>query len=84
MLESRCAVLKTSGHDVASASPQLAEIMLRSQKLDLVVVSKVSDFDLQRLINFSDGAEILVLDGFTMPSQLLSLVAERLDRQRRA
>jgi hypothetical protein len=84
VLESRCAVLKTSGHDVASASPQLADIMLRGRKFDLVVVSTASDFDLQRIINFSDGAEVLVLDRFTMPSELLSLVAEKLDRQRRA
>jgi DNA-binding response OmpR family regulator len=82
--ESRCAVLKTSGYDVASASPRLAERVLRSQKFDLIVLSWLSDSDLQRIVNFSDGAEVLSLDGITMPSELLSLVAQRLNRQQRS
>jgi CheY-like chemotaxis protein len=82
--ESRCAVLKTLGYDAASASPQLAEILLRSRKFDLIVLSWLSDYDLQRIINLSDGAEVLVLEELTMPSELLSLLAQRLNRQRRA
>ena len=83
--EGRCAVLKYSGYDAASASPQVAEILLRSQKFDLIALSSLSDSDLHRVINLSDGAEVLVLDGLTMPSKLLSLVAQRLNRhQRRA
>ncbi len=85
VLESRCAVLKYSGYDAASASPQLADILLRSQKVDLIIVSRLRDSDLHRIVNLSDGAEVLVLDGITMPSELLSLVAQRLNRhQRRA
>jgi DNA-binding response OmpR family regulator len=85
VLESRCAVLKVSGYDAASASPQLADIMLRSQKFDLLVLSRLSDSDLQRIVNLSDGAEVLVLKEITFPSELLSLVAQRLNRhQRRA
>jgi hypothetical protein len=82
--ESRCAVLKHLGYDITSGSPQLAETLLRSQKFDLIVLSWVSDYDLHRIVNFSDGAELLVLDGLTMPSELLSLVTQRLNRQRRA
>jgi CheY-like chemotaxis protein len=83
--ESRCAILKYSGYDAASASPRLAEILLRSQKFDLLVISSLSDYDLHRIIGLSDGAEVLVLEEFTMPSELLSLVAQRLNRhQRRA
>jgi DNA-binding response OmpR family regulator len=82
--KSRCAILKYSGYDAASASPQVAEIVLRSQKFDLIVISRLSDFDLHRIINLADGADVLVLDELTMPSELLSLVAERLDRQRKA
>jgi CheY-like chemotaxis protein len=84
VLESRCAVLTYSGYDAASASPQLAQIVLRSQKFDLLVVSSLNDSDLYRVINLSDGAELLVLDTITMPSVLLSLVAERLNGQRSA
>jgi hypothetical protein len=83
LLKSRCDVLKYAGYDTASASPHLAEIMLRCQKFDLIVLSKLSDSDLHRIINFADGADLLVLDGFTRPSELLSLVAQRLDRQQR-
>jgi CheY-like chemotaxis protein len=84
VLESRCAVLKYSGYDATSASSQLAQIVLRSQKFDLLVVSSLNDSDLHRVINLSDGAEVLVLDTLTTPSVLLSQVAERLNRQRRA
>jgi CheY-like chemotaxis protein len=84
VLESRCAVLKYSGYDTASGSPQLAEILLRIQKFDLIVLSWLSDYDLHRIVDLSDGAELLVLEEITMPSELLSLVTQRLDQQRRA
>ena len=41
LLESRCAVLKYSGYDAASASPRVAEIVLSSQKFDLIVISRL-------------------------------------------
>jgi len=82
--KSRCTVLKYSGYDAVSASLQVAEIMLRCQKFDLIVLSKLPDYDLNRIINFADGADLLVLDGFTTPLELLTLVAQRLDRQRKA
>jgi hypothetical protein len=85
VVESRCAVLKTSGYDTASASPQVAGIVLRRQKFDLVVVSGLEEFDLQGIITLSDGADVLVLDAPTIPPELLTLVAQRLNRhQRRA
>ena len=84
VLESRCAVLKLLGYDTASASSQLAEILLRNQQFDLIVISSLNDRDLQRIVNFSDGAEVLVLDDFVMPAELLTLVAQRLNRQLRA
>jgi hypothetical protein len=80
LLKSRCHVLKHSGYDAASASPQIAEIVLRSRKFDLTVLSRLSDSDLHRIINFADGADVLVLDGSTSPSELLFLVAQRLNR----
>jgi DNA-binding response OmpR family regulator len=82
--KSRCAILKNSGYDCAPAAPQVAEIMLRSQKFDLIVLSGPTDFDLHRIINLADGADVLVLEELTMPSELLSLVAERFYRQRKA
>jgi DNA-binding response OmpR family regulator len=84
LLKGRCDVLKYAGYDVASASPQVAQIMLRSRKFDLIVISKLSEFDMYRVINLADGADVLVLNRLTTPPELLSLVAERLDRQRKA
>jgi hypothetical protein len=84
VLENPCAVLNVSGYDAASTTPQVAEIVLRSQKFDLIVVSKLSDSDLHRILNLSDGADVLVFDGITISGELISLVAQRLDRQRRA
>jgi hypothetical protein len=83
VLESQCAVLKSLGYDTVSASSQAAEIALRSQKFDLIVLSRLSDSDLHRIINFSDGADVLVLEEFTFPSELLFLVAQRLNRRQR-
>jgi hypothetical protein len=85
LLKSRCRVLDYSGYHAASASPEVAEIVLRSQKFDLIILSRLSDSGLNRIINFADGADVLVLEGFTSPTELLSLVAERLNRdQKRA
>ncbi len=80
LLESRCAVLEVSGYDACvGAPPRSGEVVLRRQKFDLVVVSSLNDGD----INLYGGAEVLVLDGFTMPSELIDLVAQRLNRQQR-
>jgi DNA-binding response OmpR family regulator len=75
VLESRCAILKHSGYDAVSASPELAEIVLRSQNFDLIVLSNLSKSDLLKIINLADGANVLVLYESTLPSELLSLVA---------
>jgi CheY-like chemotaxis protein len=82
--ESRCAVLSYAGYDAASATPHLAGIVLRSQKFDLIVLATMNDFEKDRILGLSDGADVLLLDGFTMPLELLWLVAERLNRQKRA
>lgn len=82
--ESRCAVLKHSSYDAASASSRVAETVLLSQKFDLIVLSWLNERDLLRVVNVSDGAQVLVLNRLTMPSELLSLVAGKLNRQQRA
>ena len=68
LLESRSAVLKYSSSDTASASPQVAEVMLRRQKFYLIPPSSLYDHDLKRIVDLSDGAELLVLDEFVMDS----------------
>ena len=61
-------------------SAAVALTVLRSRKFDLIVTSRLSDFDLRRIINLADGADVLVLEALTSPSELLSLVAQRLNR----
>jgi hypothetical protein len=75
--------LKHSGYDVASAPPQVAEIVLRSRAFDLLVVSSLTDDALHRILSLADGADIIVLEGVTKPSELLYLVAQRLNRLQR-
>ncbi len=83
VLESRCVVLKTSGYDSTSASPRMAAAALSSHKFDLLVLSSLSDSEVNRLVNLADGASVLILKEFIMPAELLSLVAQRLNRPRR-
>jgi hypothetical protein len=73
VVESRRAILKYSGYDAVSASPQLAEIVLRSRNFDLLVLSNLSKSGLLKIINLADGANVLVLYDITLPSELLSL-----------
>jgi CheY-like chemotaxis protein len=75
VLESRCSVLKYSGYDAASASPQDAEILLRSQRFNLLIVSSLSDCHLHRIIDLSDGADLVLLKASTTASELLCFVA---------
>ncbi len=82
--ESRCAVLRYSSYDATSASPRQAEGVLRGQQFDLVVTSSPDERDLHRIASLSVGAEVLVLDGITMPCELLVLVEQRTNRHRRA
>jgi CheY-like chemotaxis protein len=78
--ETRCAILNGSGYDAAPAAPQLAESMIRAQDFDLLVLPRLNS----SLIGLAEGADVLVLDRFTMPLELLWLVSERLSRKQRA
>ncbi len=79
VLERRRAVLKSSGYDSTSASPRVAEVALSGQRFDLVIASGLSDIDLQRVTSSCEVANLLVLNEFIMPAELLTLVAQRLN-----
>jgi hypothetical protein len=72
-LKYRSSGLNAPGVHVGSGKP----LSLRQRRL---VLSKLN----ASLIGLADGADVLVLDGLTMPLELLWLVAERLNRQQRA
>ena len=78
LLESRAAVLKHSGFDVKTAPPPEAETVLRDQEFDLLIVHSVDESDLHRVAALSNGAEVLILEGYTSPIELVALVADRL------
>lgn len=80
-LHIRCAVLKQSGYDSKSATVKEAEILLRTEDFDLVIVSAFSSQEERdRVISAAGETPILVLDGLTLPQELLAQVERRLAR----
>jgi CheY-like chemotaxis protein len=80
VLESRCAVLELSGYDTSAASVQAAEFLLSNQEFDLIVLSaNLSEKERQWIVaGAGSSTRILALNGFTLPSELISMVAEQL------
>jgi hypothetical protein len=76
--ESQSAALQSSGYHAFSASPKLAEMILSCQPFDLIVLSTIDEYALNRIINVADRAEILSLEHPTMPSDMLRKVEEKL------
>ena len=54
------------------------EYQAGEQKFDLLILRSPRETGLYRVAGLTHGAEILMLEGFTMRSELLSLVSERL------
>ena len=78
VLDSRCGILKHHGYDALAASLQLAEVLLASQRIDLIILSAMlKGEEKSRIASAAGKTRILVLEGLTLPSELLSLVAER-------
>jgi hypothetical protein len=78
-LRSRCAVLESAGYDAKSAPVAEAEVLLRTEKFDLIIVSvHVSQDELSRVTSAAGETPILVLEGITFPAELLAKVELRL------
>lgn len=79
LLLTRCAVLSQTGYESRSATVSEAEILLATNRYDLVIVSAFLSADEKRrcISAVADGA-FMVLDGLTMVSELLALVEARL------
>ena len=74
-LQRRCAVLGANGYDAKSATVAEAEIPLRTEEFDLVVVSAfLSGFEKDRVISAAGEIPTLVLEGLTLASELLAQV----------
>jgi DNA-binding response OmpR family regulator len=78
LLQTRCAVLSQSGHDAQSATLEEAEILLRTSKFDLVIVSAwLSEWERGRILAAAGKTPTLVLTELTLAEDLLAQV-ERL------
>jgi hypothetical protein len=78
-LQTRCAVLSHSGYDAKSATVAEAEILLRTEEFDLVIISAfLSQEEQDNVISAAPATPTLVLDGVTFPSELLAQVERRL------
>jgi hypothetical protein len=74
-LQSRCDVLNFSGYDAKSATVREAEILLRTEKFALVIVSAfLSQAERERVVSAAGETPTLVLEGLTFAPQLLPQV----------
>jgi DNA-binding response OmpR family regulator len=79
LLEIRCAVLACSGYESQSATVSEAEILLRSDQFDLVIVSAwLSEWDRARILEAVGRTPTLVLTQVTFAEDLLAQVARML------
>ena len=78
LMETRCAVLSKSGYDAQSATISDAEILLRREEFDLIIVSAwLSDSERYRVLAAAGSTPTYVMEGLTLASELLAEV-ERL------
>jgi len=74
-LQRRCAVLGANGYDAKSATVAEAEILLRTEEFDLVIVSAfLSQEEQGSTISAAGDTPTVVLKGLTFAPQLLAEV----------
>src|SRR5216684_8760998 len=79
LLLTRCAVLSKAGYESRSATVSEAEILLRMERYDLVIVSAfLSLHERHRTVSAVGDGPILVLNGLTLAPELLAMVEARL------
>jgi len=71
--------MSQSGYDAKSATVAQAEILLRTEEFDLVIISAfLSQEERDRVISAAGYTPTLVLDGLTLVPELLAKVERRL------
>ncbi len=79
LLRTRCAVLHQSGYDAQSANVAELEILLLTEKFDLIIVSAfLADWEKGRILAASGVMPTLVLRRLTLAPELLSEVERML------
>jgi hypothetical protein len=75
LMQTRCVVLSQSGHNARSATLEEAEILLKTSKFDLVIVSAwLSEWERGRILVAAGKTPVLVLTGLTLAEGLLAQV----------
>jgi DNA-binding response OmpR family regulator len=78
LLRTRCAVLSQSGYDAQSATVPEAQILLRTEEFDLIIVSAfLGEWEKGCILSSAGKMPILILRGLTLARDLL-LEVERL------
>jgi hypothetical protein len=72
LLRTRCAVLNQSGYDAQSAPVSEAELLLLTEKFDLIIVSAfLDDSEKGRILSAAGEMPTLLLHGLTLAPELL-------------
>ena len=75
LLESRCTLLRHSGYEAQASTLQEAEILLRTEKYDLVIISAwLSEWERDQILPAAGKTPTYVLSGLTFTSELLGEV----------
>ena len=83
-LRTRCAVLGSAGYTARSAATREAQILLRKEDFDLVIVSAwLSESERGSILSAAGKTPALVLTELTLPDNLLALVECALDASSR-
>jgi hypothetical protein len=79
LLQSRCAVLRHAGYDARVATLEDAEILLRTEKYDLAIISaSLSEWEKGRILSAAGTISTYVLRGLTFAPELLAQIERRL------
>jgi len=80
LLRTRCAVLGESGYDAQSATVPEAELLLLTEKFDLIIVSAfLGEWEKGRILSAAGKIPTLELRGLTLAPALLVEVARILE-----
>lgn len=75
LLQTRCAVLRHCGYDAQTATLPEAEILLRTEEFDLIIVSAcLSEWERGRILSVAGKTPTYVLPGLMLAREMLAQV----------
>jgi DNA-binding response OmpR family regulator len=77
LLDLRCAILDREGYASSAARLEEADVLLKSGKFDIVIVSaRVNEHEKRRVVSLAQDTPLLFLDGVTFPRHLIKDVSD--------